>query len=341
MNVDERIYDPINNYGNSDTYEPMKKLDNQPLNNLKRPQVDVKGDLGTNLTTNLSNAKQNTLDYLSSKTAIIGGLILVLLLCILVAWGLYVFISYSIFNQSKIVIDETKIPVLCNTANKFNITTFNKTGNGKRRSFTFWIYINDLNMHSGQYRHVMHIGENDDIKKASPYIFLDKTENKLFIRFSAIKNDTFTKSKTSVQNLTDSELNEFMQQGIVLPYVPIQRWVHIAVVVNENSNGGSIVGYVDGDISKIVTTGEINANGSVIKITNMDLDKMGDLYVGGSFDGLVGVGFSGLISKVTMFNYDLNDKDVYDNYNEGPLNGLLSSLGLSNYGVRSPIYKIV
>lgn len=131
-----------------------------------------------------------------------------------------------------------------------------------------------------------------------------------------------------------------MQQGIVIPYIPLQRWVHVAIVVNENSNGGTIVAYVDGDISKIVTTGEIRENGTSLVLRNLELDKMGDLYVGGSYDSLFGIGFSGLISKVTLYNYDLNDKDIYKDYNEGPLSGFLSSLGLSNYGLRSPIYKI-
>lgn len=311
---------------------PKKVLDNT-----------VKGvkETGEKVTKGIVDTIQRTVDYYTSKTIIIWGLLFVVLLCVFVAYGLYVLISYSIFNQSKIVIQETKVPVLCNTINRFPITSFNKTGNGKRRSFTFWIYINDLNKYSGSYKRVFHIGDTDDIRRASPYVFLDDHENKMYIRFGAVTNDTFSQNISSVQSMDASSLNEFMQQGIVLPYIPIQRWVHIAVVVNENSNGGTIVGYVDGDISKIVSTGEINGNGTTIKITNLDLDKMGDLHVGGSFESMQGVGFSGLISKVTMFNYDLNDKDVYSNYNDGPLDGFMSSLGLANYGVRSPIYRIV
>ena len=41
-----------------------------------------------------------------------------------------------------------------------------------------------------------------------------------------------------------------------------------------------------------------------------------------------------------MFNYDLNDRDIYNNYNEGPIDGFLAKLGLGAYGVRSPIYRI-
>ena len=41
-----------------------------------------------------------------------------------------------------------------------------------------------------------------------------------------------------------------------------------------------------------------------------------------------------------MYNYDLNDRDIYNDYNEGPIDNLLAKLGLGAYGIRSPVYKI-
>ncbi len=320
-----------------DNYEAPRPVFEDTVDTIKNNGPQVTEQVTEQVT---DNAKKS-IDYYTSKAAVIGGLIFVVFLCLFVSYGLYVVISSSLFNQSKIVIQGTKVPVVCNVSNTFEIQSFNKSGNGKRRSFTFWIYINDLNKYNGSYKHVWHIGDQKDIKNGSPFVFMDAVENKLYVRFAAVDNDTFTSTMTSIQTMTQIQLNQFMQQGIVIPYVPIQRWVHIAVVVNENSNGGTIVAYVDGDISKIVTSGEIRENGTKLKLTNLDLDKVGQLYVGGSTDSLFGVGFSGLISKVSMFNYDLNDRDIYNDYNEGPLSGFLSSLGLANYGLRSPIYKIV
>ena len=320
---------------------PPTNFFDDTMQSVKDRSADVVDELG-NVANNVSDNAKQTFDYVTSKVTVVAGLIFVILLCIFVAYGLYLIVATTIFNQSKIVIAGTRVPILANTYTKYPITSFNKTGNGKRRTFTFWIYINDMNKYTGQYKHVLHIGDsNDDIRRASPYIFLDKNENKMFIRFSAVKDDSLTTSLSSVQGLTPDQFNKFMTQGIEVPYIPIQRWVHIAVVVNENANGGTIVAYVDGDISKIVSTGEILPSGETLKVTNLELDKTGDLYVGGNFEGITGPGFSGLITKVTMFNYDLNDRDVYNDYNEGPLDGFLSSLGLANYGVRSPIYKIV
>jgi len=65
------------------------------------------------------------------------------------------------------------------------------------------------------------------------------------------------------------------------------------------------------------------------------LDKTGKLIVGG--DNTATYGFNGLLSKVGIHNYDLNSRDIYNIYSEGPIDGLLASLG---YGVRSPLYKL-
>jgi hypothetical protein len=292
------------------------------------------------------NAKK-AIGYYTSKTTVVMGLIFVILLCFFVAFGLYVLISQSIFNQSKLVIPGTKVPIVCNSYTKYSIENFNKSGNGLRRSYTFWIYINDLNKFNGSYKHVFHIGNAPgDITAASPYVFLDKFENKLYVRFAS-REDTYKRlypnSISTAQSFnTIDQKNTFLEQGIEVPYVPIQRWVHIAIVVNETTNGGTIAAYVDGDLSKIITTNDILDGGGFVKVRDLLLDQTGDLHVGGSISSdSIGVGFSGLISKVTMFNYDLNDRDIIANYNEGPLDGFLSSLGLANYGLRSPIYKIV
>lgn len=283
------------------------------------------------------NTKNAILNY-PNKTAVIFGLAFVILLCFVVALALYWLVARTIFNQSKVVISQTKVPVLGNKYTKIGIENYNKSGNGKRRTYTFWIYLNDLNKYAGSYKHVWHIGDVDNITKGSPYVFLDRYENKLYVRFATVSesDDTFKEKFSSVQNLNQKDFLEYMRQGIEIPYVPLQRWVHVGIVVNENTNGGTMTAYIDGDLSKIVST----QDGSGSSFTRLDLDRTGELHVGGAFDSPLGPGFSGLISKVTMFNYDLNTKDIYNDYNEGPMDGLLAALGLGNYGVRSPVYRI-
>jgi hypothetical protein len=299
------------------------------------PNQPVSTNKGYNINLNV----KETLDKFLNKSSIIIGLIVVIFVSIMAAYGLYVYIGTSIFKQNKIIIDGTKTPILCNTLSKIPITTYAESGNGKRRSYTFWIYINDLNKYQDLYKHVFHIGAMDNALAAFPYVFLDKTENKLHIRFSsktANYSTTFGNGLKDVENLTDDQRINFMENGITIDYIPIQRWVHIAVVINENSNGGTIMSYVDAEYTKVVTTNDL-INGKTIKIKDFDMDLKGDLYVGGSEENYCG--FSGLLSKVTIYNYDINDKDIYDDYNTGPLNGFMARY-VGAYGIRSPIYKI-
>jgi len=270
------------------------------------------------------------------------GLVAVIIICVLLAYLLYYLITTRLFLQSKIVAEETKTPIICTEKRKLKFN-YDKTGNGERRSFCFWIYLHDMNKYKGMYKNVFNVNENEDtvnIGKASPYIFLDKDNNRLFIRFSkkGVTNADFKYSQL------DGSLAEFMKQGIIIPYVPLQRWVHVAVVCNANSYKNYIYAYVDGDLVNSTSTGEndsILGNNSQKNLRDLNLNVQGFLNIGGSpNDFAEGPGFSGLVSKVTTYNYELNQKDIYDEYTSGPVGGILAKIGLSNYGVRSPIYKI-
>ena len=142
-------------------------------------------------------------------------------------------------------------------------------------------------------------------------------------------------------------------RGIVFPYVPLQRWVHVACVINENLNGGTITGYIDAELAVSVDTSTklqsvevTNSAGSTTRVqpvsdlSNINISNTGDVYVGGSPSDPIGVGFSGLVSNIQFYNYDISAQDVYANYQKGPFNNPLAALGLPAYGIRSPIYQI-
>jgi hypothetical protein len=216
----------------------------------------------------------------------------------------------------------------------------------------FWIYINDITKFAGeQYRHIAHIGkDNKTIYDSSPYIILDKKSNKIYIRFAPSTDDTgikplllnnFTENLIKTKFLKYENANKHC--GIEIPYIPVQRWVHVAFTVNDTRKGYIYV-YVDAELIKVYENGT-DFNGTPFNFDVSDLslnNKGGNLYTGGNVnETLVGLtGFSGLISKFTMYNNDLNQNDIYKEYNQGPFSGLLTSIGLNQYGIRNPIYKI-
>ena len=294
----------------------------------------------SNTSSTLTSTVKENYNSLFNSGYLYFGLVAVVIVCVLLAYLLYYLITTRLFLQVKVVAEETKTPVVSNEKRKLKFT-YDKTGNGERRTFSFWIYLHDMNKYKGMYKNVFNINETEEvvnINKPSPYIFLDKDNNRLYIRFS--KKGSTAEFKYSQ---LDGSLSEFMRQGIVIPYVPLQRWVHIAVVCNANSYKNYIYAYVDGDLVSSTSTGEKDSvlEGSIKDLRDLNLNVQGFLNIGGSpNDFAEGPGFSGLISKVTTYNYELNQKDIYDDYSSGPIGGILSRLGLSNYGVRSPIYKI-
>ena len=293
------------------------------VNDVTKKATDAMTNVASNTTNKvkeeLSSAITNTTKILSNPN-VLYGLIAIIIVAIICVVLIYYFISKSVFNKKSLVVEKTKFPV------KGYITSLlpadvPSSGNGSRRTYTFWIYVNDLNNSSGDIRHVWSIGDKKP-NENSPIVYIDSESNKLNISFA--KSD---------------KLNNTIDQNykIKFDYLPLQRWVHIGIVVNDNYSGTTVTLYMDSEIVKSVTNGntesgsELTANSNDWN-TNVDLDKSGSLLVGGDKNG-----FNGLVSKVTIHNYDLNSKDIYNSYSEGPIDGLLASLG---YGVRTPVYKL-
>ena len=290
----------------------------------------------------LSSSVQSGYNSMFEGSKLYIGLIVVVIVCVLLAYLLYYLITTRVFLQSILMAEETKSPVLCNEKRKIKFA-YEKTGNGERRSFTFWIYIHDMTKYKGMYKNVFNISateKNTDITKTSPYVFLDKDNNRMYVRFGSINPET---QFNNYSDITSDKLGDFMKQGITIPYIPLQRWVHISIVCNANSYKNYIYAYVDGDLVNSTSTGETDnfIAGSKKDLRNLDMNVNGYLNIGGNNNDFAeGPGFSGLVSKITTYNYELNQKDIFSDYYKGPIGGFFSKIGLSNYGVRSPIYKI-
>lgn len=219
-----------------------------------------------------------------------------------------------------------------------------------------------------------------------------RTANALTPQPSSIQNSGLNVVTPNSDDPSDEASLAYLNaiRGITIDYIPLQRWVHVGIVVNEDLNGGTITAYVDGQLQSQVSpqtpmridspfikmgytsTGSpvLNAITTVknesaqltintqtmststastatdkpivpkFNITTVDLDHKGDIYIGGSLSSAMGAGFSGLVSKIQFFNYDLNAQDIYNNYLKGPIDNLLAKVGLPPYGVRNPIYKL-
>lgn len=304
-----------------------------------------------------------------SVALVFFGYLVVALIVFVLAYVLYSYLAKKIVQSETYLLPETKYPILGTEFTKVGGKSIPPSGNGKRQTIAFWIYINDVEKYKGLYRHIWHRGDKQ-ANGASPLVFMDKTANKIHIRYDDItspaqismsKPFVDTKSITvagaaapttyTVSKDTDKIPYDLATHGITIDYIPIQRWVHVAVVINEEVNGGSIQAFLDGELVKSVEAGksisvEFVAGASKQTVTqeykfqNLNLDKPGDIYIGGSMLESVGPGFAGLLSKIVFVNHDLNVKDIYNLYIEGPIDNLAAKLGMPAYGLRSPVYKI-
>jgi len=317
-----------------------------PIGNEAPMGLNGIGTTGTTLADNtketVNNIKDAFANITSTNESILYLIIIVFLVAVIVAYFLYYVITDSILYQQKIDVEGTDVPIICNELSEFKITKSLPNSNGIKRSYGFWIYINDIDKYSGNFRHIAHLGGNQlpgQIKDACPYIFLDKKANSIHVRF-APKADPLTITDVLRDNTTTENLFKYTTDGderncgIKIDYVPIQRWVHIVIVVSD-VNGGIVYTYIDGELTEQIKAG--------LKLHELGFENKADtLFVGGSIsNSQVGAsGFSGLLSKFSIYNYDLNKNDIYKEYSKGPLNGLLTSMGIVSYGLRNPIYKL-
>ena len=200
-----------------------------------------------------------------------------------------------------------------------------------------------MSKYKGQYKNIVALSNNGNEfnpNTSSPHIFLDKNNNSLYIRFNK-KGSTETNLCPSLGS--DTNIKNYMETGIFIKYIPLQRWVNIAIVCNSDSFKTSIYSYVDGDLVSTVSQDAVYKIDDIevtSKLNNIDLNLFGFLYVGSDNVGKCGPGFSGLLTNFTSYNYELNQQDIYNVYNKGPIDGLLARMGLTAYGIRSPIYKL-
>lgn len=310
--------------------------------------------VGTAVKDAVKGSFSSIVEFIKNKPlVVIVGLLLTVAVASTVAWIIYMLIKKKVLENRSHVIKETKTPLSGLSLNRCDGSGIPNTANGKRFSFSFWIYIHNLEKNAGLNRHVLHRGDEKTFIGGSPTVILDPSVNKLFIFFDTVSSNPNDIADFSTLTLTDQIHYLAARRGIVVDYVPLQRWVHVGVVVNEDANGGSISSYVDGELVKTSTSNKPiklpNFSDEIVpSINSLALDRKGDIFVGGSSDAATGVGFSGLVSMIEFFNYNLNANDMYNVYTKGPIHlsaigKLANMLGIgaitNQYGVRNPVYK--
>lgn len=285
-------------------------------------------------------AKPNAVDSLyvtGFKQTIIVVLVLLAIL-VLVIVILYIIsrvksstLQQVVLQTEVVQLDNAKEVPLIIKSDKMSMVTA-----GHEFSYSFWIYLGSNYSSTSGHKLIIERGPVQDTASnvvdvsTNPIIFMDKNTNKMYV---ALATNKVAGNNITLDDVLARDANGKYNSGFIvsyIDYVPLQRWVNICVAVRDNT--GYL--FMDGDLYSVVTVNDLvdsrNPIRPIIKGTT------GDLRIGNRINNT-----SGFISYSSFFNYALTQGEISSMYRKGPYpKTILSYLGLGNYGVRSPVFRL-
>lgn len=286
----------------------------------------------------LNNIGKRILETTGSSSGMMLMFVFVFIVSIYVAFQLYNIVIKTDL-QTKVllqdVLDINSVNTAMHQVNKNSegeTITLPTLNNGNEYSFSYWIFLNQSNQ-SQQPKLIMTLG-GSTLDSSNIIMYLDPSYNKMHILF---KNNDSNAVEQDLGKLHDTPSCKFYK--MMIPYVPITRWINITVVVDDNY----IQLFMDGELRQVIDTSEsFNIqNGTTTSCgspTLLQPDNNSNFYVGSVTGALK---MDGFISKLKFFNYALTIDHAKMVYKTGPVHqSILSKLGLPLYGIRNPFYRV-
>lgn len=190
---------------------------------------------------------------------------------------------------------------------------------GKEFSMSFWVYIDNEEMEkTSEPKFIIGRMHNSTATaSANPLVYMDASENKMHV----VVRTNFNLGYNTLAGLHAADVPK-----MTVDYIPLQRWVNVILVVDQNY----VQLFVDGELR--------NVNDLSQGKNRVVMDSTGNIYTGGTTNIAA---FKGYISKVQWFNYAVTIDHAKIVYGAGPLRKtVLSLLGLPLYGIRNPFVRI-
>jgi Concanavalin A-like lectin/glucanases superfamily len=217
---------------------------------------------------------------------------------------------------------------------KFEAYNLPPTLNGQEYSYSFWLYLVEyppMNSHALLFSRSQ---SGQSVHQANPVVFLDKSTNKLHVAVRTTMPASTPLTESMGTKIFDTILDR-QQSGFLtttIEYVPLQRWVHIAFVVQDNL----LTLYMDGDIYTVANLFDMPRPSGVRPVF---ASSSGDVYIG--YMPSLPAQPRAFLGKTQFYNFALMHKDVRSVYSEGPtVQKILGRMGLPEYGLRTPIYRL-
>ena len=238
----------------------------------------------------ISNLKENVM-LGHTKSQIMVGVVIAILLMLLIK--LILKIQERVDNYDKgspVLVEYTKnanrqlvIKQLEGRATKNLIRRSQNEQGGIEFSYQYWMYIDNWDYKTGVWKHVFHKGNDDSWPNRAPGVWIHPDKNALRVYMNTYK-----------------KIDEYLD----IPNIPIQKWVHVAIVC-KNRN---LYVYINGQLRKSLV------------LTSIPKQNYGDLYIN-SFGG-----FDGFISLFKYHDFALPVVDIKKSVDNGPSSGPCPSL---------------
>lgn len=272
----------------------------------------------------------------SNNKAMVTVIVSIALLAILVIIIIYAVYRYKQSNlESTVLVEEPLKLYGMKEAKKIKGTDLTSASVGQEFTYSLWLYLVDYEDSSSDYRMIFMRSEaEDDLNGSNPIVFMDGRTNRLYV--SARSN-----SSRHVSDLSElvpdgaggTNSNHFLT-GVV-EYVPLQRWVNLVIVFQDNL----MTLYLDGEMYSVRNVHDLwkperSANRPILS------GSQGDIFVGPTTQNSNSI--RGFLSGLKYFNHALMADAIHGIYQHGPnYKTWMSKLGITRrYGFQSPIYRL-
>lgn len=271
---------------------------------------------------------------MAGKSTIALFVVIALLLIVIIVVYIVYRIKSSDLQNVMIVKNSMRLYNMKQTF-RFDASQIPPTLNGQEYTFSFWLYLVEYPPMENHALLMCRGGTGQSVDKSNPIVFLNKSTNRLHISVKTTSPPTEPLvPETQGSAILDavSKLSSGYLTATV-DYVPLQRWVHVMFTVQDNL----LTVYLDGDIYTVSNIFDMPRVGGVRPVfagTN------GDVYVG-ALPNVNGQA-KAFMAKTQFFNFAVMHKDARTVYMEGPAaaGGVLGRMGLPEYGLRTPIYRM-
>lgn len=288
---------------------------------------------------------------LANSIAQRGSIVIFIILALLTITLLIVFLVMKLRNthsQGTLVVSEPVKLFGMTSQMRVEQTKMSPTVTGQDFSYTFWVYLVDfVPTADGPQLLFMRAVDGMSIGSANPIIALDGNTNTMYI---STRTSASTALSTTPQNFMDPASSGYLTARV--DYFPLQRWVMVAFVVKDDNLSLYLNNtlYTVSNVSELVAYPTTNGTSSHLppasapprrKIARPVFSaSTGSLYVGSA--GVSGTRDArAYLSQLRFFGHALTPKDIASLYVNGPTPvNFLTRLGLSGYGLRSPIYRV-